>query len=66
MKACNCCGGQASILGTLGYTRHYRCRDCGAQFSAEVRTRKKAFGAGFVRTRPMKNDPRVVAGQPTF
>ncbi len=67
MRTCNCCGGQASTFGSLGYTRHYRCRDCGAQFSKETRPRKKPFGAGFVKTRPIHSgDPRIVAGQPTF
>lgn len=26
---CNACGGPLMVLGTLGKTTHYRCRNCG-------------------------------------
>ena len=26
---CPCCGGPSVVLGSLGKTTHYRCRDCG-------------------------------------
>lgn len=28
---CAVCGGPAELLGTLGRTTHYRCRDCGGE-----------------------------------
>ncbi len=37
---CKLCGGQKQILGSLGWTRHYRCRDCGAESSQAVRRPK--------------------------
>jgi predicted nucleic acid-binding Zn ribbon protein len=30
---CPCCMGQGHLLGQLGRMYHYRCRDCGWQFS---------------------------------
>lgn len=38
---CPVCGWEASVLGTLGSLRHYRCQDCGAQFSRTIRRRVK-------------------------
>lgn len=32
-KACPICGGEAVVLGSLGYITHYRCQDCGIQFN---------------------------------
>jgi tRNA(Ile2) C34 agmatinyltransferase TiaS len=32
---CPACGGAAAFLGTLGQREHFRCRACGADFSAE-------------------------------
>jgi hypothetical protein len=37
--SCPSCGGQGGILGTLGFLRHFRCRDCGAEFSRQIRRR---------------------------
>ena len=30
---CPLCGGPAASMGTLGRREHFRCRDCGAEFS---------------------------------
>lgn len=30
---CPLCGGPSVVLGDLGSRRHYRCRNCGGQFS---------------------------------
>jgi transposase-like protein len=30
---CPVCGGPGVLLGTLGRRTHYRCRDCGMDFS---------------------------------
>lgn len=30
---CECCGGPGMELGGLGQRMHYRCRDCGIQWS---------------------------------
>jgi tRNA(Ile2) C34 agmatinyltransferase TiaS len=30
---CSICGGPALELGSLGCVKHYRCRNCGMQFS---------------------------------
>lgn len=30
---CPCCGGEGVELGALGRRVHYRCRDCGIDFS---------------------------------
>lgn len=30
---CPACGGPGVLLGTLGRLEHFRCRDCGAEFS---------------------------------
>ncbi len=38
---CPMCGWEASVLGTLGSLRYYRCRDCGAEFSRTIRRRVK-------------------------
>lgn len=34
MVSCPCCGGDSTFLGALGSRNHFRCRDCGADFSA--------------------------------
>jgi len=33
---CSCCGGPPEELGCLGYQAHYRCRDCGLEWSEDV------------------------------
>ncbi len=38
---CPVCGWECSVLGTLGSLRHYRCRDCGAEFSRRISRRVK-------------------------
>ncbi len=45
-STCKMCGGPKMILGSLGWTRHFRCRDCGAESSQQVR-----------RPKPRKNNP---------
>lgn len=35
---CPLCGGPGYELGALGRTRHFRCRDCGTDFSDDVKT----------------------------
>lgn len=32
LVSCKACGGPSYILGTLGITTHYRCRNCGWTF----------------------------------
>lgn len=39
---CTLCGGVAYPLGSLGYLMHYRCRNCGGQFSEPVEDRSAA------------------------
>ena len=38
---CPACSGPGVELGILGPTIHYRCRDCGIDFSHTPRSRKK-------------------------
>lgn len=33
---CPACGGEGGLLGTLGTRNHYRCRQCGAEYSSIV------------------------------
>jgi tRNA(Ile2) C34 agmatinyltransferase TiaS len=33
MQNCNLCDGDLALLGSLGSTNHYRCVNCGMQFS---------------------------------
>jgi tRNA(Ile2) C34 agmatinyltransferase TiaS len=35
------CGGEGSFLGALGRTKHFRCRDCGMDFSKTPKRRKR-------------------------
>lgn len=37
-RTCPLCYGPGVHLGTLGYREHYRCRNCGADFSRKERT----------------------------
>ncbi len=39
MKTCKLCGGPLGLLGALGSMKHYRCRDCGMNFSKMTRPR---------------------------
>lgn len=39
-KACPACGGDPVALGGLGNLLWFRCRDCGAEFSSKIRSRK--------------------------
>ena len=32
---CPQCGGEGTLLGALGHTRHYRCRQCGWDFHSD-------------------------------
>lgn len=32
---CSVCGGELMLLGTLGHTTHYRCRNCGIDWSVQ-------------------------------
>ena len=38
---CPACGGEGVLLGSLGNLAHYRCRNCGAQFSEKVRSQRR-------------------------
>ena len=38
---CHYCGGPFVILGVLGTRKHVRCRNCGADFSYELESRRK-------------------------
>jgi hypothetical protein len=40
---CPSCGGPGVPLGGLGNRKHYRCRDCGADFSHEAKPKQAAF-----------------------
>jgi tRNA(Ile2) C34 agmatinyltransferase TiaS len=40
MKTCSQCDGQLALLGALGRTKHFRCVNCGAQFSQTPRAPK--------------------------
>lgn len=33
MITCDMCGGDSALLGFLGKLAHFRCQDCGWQFS---------------------------------
>lgn len=33
MNGCPLCGGEGSVLGSLGMRMHFRCRDCGIDYS---------------------------------
>lgn len=54
--SCGMCGGQATPLGTLGTLSHYRCRNCGMDFSQKAENqaqsapaaRKKAASSDYV------------------
>ena len=35
MDECEMCGGPLEALGALGNRNHYRCRNCGMEFSSE-------------------------------
>jgi len=39
-RVCPYCQGTAYVLGNLGQTIHYRCQDCGIQFSASPKAFK--------------------------
>jgi hypothetical protein len=36
MTGCPVCGGPGVLLGQLGRRVHFRCRNCGMDFSADV------------------------------
>ncbi len=38
---CRLCGGILCLLGQLGLRKHYRCRNCGMDWSKESRPRKR-------------------------
>ena len=40
MAQCCLCGGQLILLGQLGRTKQFRCRQCGMIFSAVRRARR--------------------------
>jgi hypothetical protein len=68
---CSACGGPLAYQGTLGNREHYRCRNCGRDFSTEVagqqrrrRSYKKTCGHGYVTRlckfcRGRRIDPRI-------
>jgi DNA-directed RNA polymerase subunit RPC12/RpoP len=37
---CPYCHGRPGLLGALGRTKHYRCIDCGGQWSRAARAKK--------------------------
>lgn len=43
---CPGCDGPGIPLGVLGYTRHFRCQNCGLEFSIEVNPREKGDDDG--------------------
>lgn len=45
---CPACDGTSYLLGSLGHTRHYRCRDCGWDFS---RTPKRPIATEYISIR---------------
>lgn len=65
--ACPVCGGnEATVLGRLGDTIYYRCRDCGTDFSDEndVDDEERSYGphrARFHRN-PYYDNPRIDVG----
>ena len=40
VDVCGLCGGPLVELGTLGWVKHYRCRNCGAGFSDSTTPRQ--------------------------
>jgi hypothetical protein len=36
VAACPVCAGEGNHIGDLGQRRHFRCRDCGIDFSSEL------------------------------
>jgi len=36
---CPMCGGEGSELGSLGWRLHFRCRDCGMDYSVDTLAR---------------------------
>lgn len=40
MAQCDLCGGHLVLLGQLGQTKQFRCRQCGMIFSAVRRARR--------------------------
>jgi len=36
---CPMCGGEGTELGGLGFRMHYRCRDCGMDYSVDTRSK---------------------------
>lgn len=48
---CPMCGGPGIELGALGMLRHFRCRDCGAQYNKKSRRR-------LWRKKAVKKNPR--------
>lgn len=48
MITCPCCDGDSTFLGALGSRNHFRCRDCGIDFSAtesELKATLEAYAA---------------------
>jgi len=41
MCYCPSCCGPGIPLGSLGWTTHYKCRDCGTMFHETTKPRKK-------------------------
>lgn len=39
------CGGQVTVLGTLGNREHFRCRDCGIDGSRKAKDTENVFGS---------------------
>ena len=41
---CPMCRGPGVLLGSLGSTKHYRCRNCGWTYSKSGKARRSAYG----------------------
>lgn len=58
-RYCPACGGHSRLLGCLGHTRHYRCMDCGTDFSDTPRRTAAKASRAFAQAE-RRDDRRVV------
>lgn len=64
---CPSCGGQGGVLGTLGFLRHFRCRDCGAEFSRKIRRRaRKTAPLPRAKVRWVKRGGKLIGAYKSF
>ncbi len=45
LSPCEMCGGQLGSMGTLGWTQHLQCRNCGMQFSINLKKKDDDHGS---------------------